>query len=46
MAKIKQEEWGELELDYMLDALLEASEEEIDTATEEEIDIIKSGEKN
>ena len=45
MAKTKQEEWGELELDDMLDALLEASEEEIDERDPEEIDIRRSGEK-
>ena len=42
MAKIKQEEWGELELEEMLEALFEATDEEIEEVDEDEIIIITS----
>ena len=42
MAKIKQEEWGELELEEMLEALFEATNEDIEDIDEDEIEIITS----
>ena len=42
MAKTKQEEWEESELKDMLNALFEATEEEIEEVDEDEIFIITS----